>query len=187
MNQGERDLVLAPSPGREKLVQLKTFQGFETNGFRACLAGPDVLQAVLGQGGGLLAAVLLLHLGHIAQQALGRKLAIDRPGLAGDGRVVEIQRRTVGNHVVEDVAHSIAVFPGREVVKFEGQQIMLPRLPVAVAIRLVQSRIEARVFLAVLPDPRSRLHLDIHRCKGKANLHSAQTDVYHTIGGLQAV
>ena len=57
---------------------------------------------------------------------------------------------------------------------------MLPRLPVVVAIRLVQSRIEARVFLAVLPDLRSRLHLDIHRCKGKANLHSAQTDMYHT-------
>ena len=79
----------------------------------------------------------------------------------GAGRVVEFQRRAVGNYVVEDVAHSIAVLTEREDVKFERQQIMLPGLTVAIAIRLVQSRIKARAFLAVLSAPCSRLHLDI--------------------------
>lgn len=79
----------------------------------------------------------------------------------GAGRVVEFQPRAVGNYVVEDVAPSIAVLTGREDVKFERQQIMLPGLTVAIAIRLVQSRIQARAFLAVLSAPYSRLHLDI--------------------------
>ena len=79
----------------------------------------------------------------------------------GAGRVVEFQPRAVANYVVEDVAPSIAVLTGREDVKFERQQIMLPGLTVAIAIRLVQSRIQARAFLAVLSAPYSRLHLDI--------------------------
>lgn len=71
-------------------------------------------------------------------------------------------------------------------VKVERQQIMLPGLTIAIAIRLVKPRIKERFFFAVLSDPRSCLHLDVHRCKGKTNQHPAQTNVYHTIRVWQA-
>ena len=181
LDQGKVDTLLVPSLGAEKNAQLQASQGLKADGLRSDLTGHDVLQAVANQDRRPLAALHLLHLGGIAQKTLGGKLAIYLPGLVGDGSVVEVERRTVSHQVVENVAHRIAILPGWKVGKIEGQQIALPNLTVAIAVRLVQSRIEASVLLAILTDSHSRLHLDIHRCKGRANPQTAQTKMYHTM------
>ena len=181
LDQGKVDTLLVPSLGAEKHAQLQTSQGLKADGLRSDLTWHDVLQAVANQDRRPLAALHLLHLGGIAQKTLGGKLAIYLPGLVGDGSVVEVERRTVSHQVVENVAHRIAILPGWKVGKIEGQQIALPNLTVAIAVRLVQSRIEASVLLAILTDSHSRLHLDIHRCKGRANPQTAQTEMYHTM------
>jgi hypothetical protein len=48
--------------------------------------------------------------------------------------VFEIEGGTIGHHVVQDVTHGIAVFPGWQAIKVKRQQILLADLTVTITV-----------------------------------------------------
>ena len=169
------------------MPQLQAFQGIETNKLGSCLTGADVLQGLLDKSCRLLAPVLLLNLSGITQQPLLCQLAVNLPGLANDGSIIERERGTVCNHVIKNMTHGIAVFPRRKVIKIQRNKIMLTNLTVTITVRLVEPRINEGMLLPVGTDFCSCLDLDIHRCKVRQNPNIMQPPVYHTFWGLRTV